>query len=216
MDSGRAKEALPEGLAVVEARTRVLGADNPQTLRGMLNLSSLYARLEDFKSALALQQKVIDARTRVLGPRHPDTLFIIINHAGSLQQAGQPAAALKELQRVLPLAREVLEPAHPQLQAALMIVAHASEDMGDSVNEIGAYRELLEMRRAKLGEGDAKTIEVAWQFSDALDQYGKREEAAALRKRYVTPLLEADPTKLDPSKSKLAEHIRQAEKESAS
>lgn len=216
MDSGHAREALPEGLAVVEARTRVLGADNPQTLRAMLNLSSLYARLEDFKSALALQQKVIAARTRVLGPRHPDTLFIMINHAGSLEQAGQPAAALKELQRVLPLAREVLEPAHPQLQAALMVVAHASEATDDSVNEIGAYREVLEMRRAKLGEGDIKTIDVAWQLSEALDHYGKREEGAALRKRYVTPLLEADPAKLDPAKSRLAEHIRQSDRENAS
>jgi non-specific serine/threonine protein kinase/serine/threonine-protein kinase len=216
MDSGHAKEALPEGLAVVEARTRVLGPDNPQTLRAMLNLSSLYARLEDFKSALALQQKVIDARVRVLGPRHPDTIFIMINHAGSLQQAGQPAVALKELQRVLPLAREVLEPAHPQLQEALKIVAHASEDMDDSVNEIGAYRELLEMRRAKLGDGDPKTIETAWQLGEALDYYGKREEGAALRKQYVTPLLEADPAKLDPAKSKLAEHIRQSDKENAS
>ena len=201
---------------MVEARTRVLGPDNPQTLRSMLNLSSLYARLEDFKSALALQQKVIDARVRVLGPRHPDTLFIMINHAGSLQQAGQPAAALEELQRVLPLAREVLEPGHPQLQAALMIVAHASEDNDDSVNEIGAYREVLEMRRAKLGEGDAKTIEVAWQLGEALDYYGKREEAAALRKRYVTPLLEADPATLDPGMSRLADKIRQSDKENAS
>lgn len=216
MDSGHAEQALPEGLAVVEARTRVLGADNPQTLRGMLNLSTLYARLEDFKSALALQQKVIGARIRVLGPRHPDTIFIMINHAGSLQQAGQPAAALKELQRVLPLAREVLEPAHPQLQEALKIVANASEDLEDPVNEIGAYRELLEMRRAKLGEDDAKTIETAWQLGEALDYYGKREEAAALRKRYVTPLLETDPGKLDPAKSRLAEHIRRSDRENAS
>lgn len=216
MDSGHAKEALPEGLAVVEARTRVLGPDNPQTLRAMLNLSSLYARLEDFKSALALQQKVIDARVRVLGPRHPDTIFIMINHAGSLEQAGQPAAALKELQRVLPLAREVLEPGHPQLQAALMVLADASEATDDSVNEIGAYREVLEMRRAKLGEGDAKTVEVAWQLGQALDYYGKREEAAALRKRYVMPLLEADPAKLDPGMSKLADRIRKSEKENAS
>ena len=131
--------------------------------------------------------------------------------------AGRAArTALKELQRVLPLAREVLEPGHPQLQAALMIVAHASEDVDDSVNEIGAYRELLEMRRAKLGDEDPKTIETAWQLGEALDYYGKREEGAALRKRYVTPLLEADPAKLDPAKSKLAEHIRQSDKENAS
>ena len=90
-----------------------------------------------------------------------------------------------------------------------MIVAHASESTDDSVNEIGAYREVLEMRRAKLGKDDPKTIDVAWQLSEALDYYGKREEGAELRKRYVTPLLEADPTKLDPAKAKLMERIRQ-------
>ncbi|MET0814660.1 MAG: tetratricopeptide repeat protein, partial [Pseudoxanthomonas sp.] len=216
MDSGRAEEALPEGLAVVEARTRLLGADNPQTLRSLLNLSSLYARLHDFKAALALQQKVVDARIRVLGPRHPDTVFIMINHAGTLEQTGQYAASLKELQRVLPLAREVLEPGHPQLQAALMILAKASYGAGDSASEIAAYREVLQIRQAQLGEGEAKTIDAAWQLSQALQESGKHDEAAGLRSRYVTPLLQADASTLSPELAKLAQGIRESERDDAS
>src|SRR5690606_40596623 len=45
VDSGKAEQALPIALSVVEASTRVLGADDPRTLRAKLNLSSLYARL---------------------------------------------------------------------------------------------------------------------------------------------------------------------------
>lgn len=216
MDSGGAQEALPEGIAVVEARSRLLGPDNPQTLRSMLNLSSLYARLHDFKAALALQQKVIDARLRVLGPRHPDTVFIMINHAGTLEQTGQYSASLQELQRVLPLAEEVLEENHPQLQAAWMIVAHASEGVGDITNEIGAYREVLRMRLAQLGGGDAKTIDVAWQLSQALADAGKREEAARLRSQYVAPLLAANGKDLSPDLVELAKGIRESEQEDAS
>lgn len=216
MDSGSAQEALPEGIAVVDARARLLGPDNPQTLRSMLNLSSLYARLHDFKAALALQQKVIDARLRVLGPRHPDTVFIMINHAGTLEQTGQYAASLQELQRVLPLAEEVLEENHPQLQAAWMVMAHASQGVGDLTNEIGAYREVLRMRLAQLGEGDAKTIDVAWQLSQALADAGKREEAARLRSQYVAPLLAANGRDLSPELAKLAQGIRESEQEDAS
>jgi hypothetical protein len=68
---------------------------------------------------------------------------------------------------------------------------------------------------AKLGEGDARTIEVSLQLGEALDYYGKREEGAALRKRSATPLLKADPAKLDPAMSKLAGKIRQSDKENA-
>lgn len=216
MDSGHAEEALPEGLAVVEARTRLLGADNPLTLRSMLNLSSLYARLHDFKAALELQQKVIDARVRVLGPRHPDTVSIMVNHAGTLEQTGQYAASLKELQHALPLAREVLEKGHPQLQMALMVLAQASEGAGDIQGEVGAYRELLGIRRAQLGEEDAKTIDAAWRLSQALDAAGKREEAAELHSKYVAPLLAADAKTLAPELAKLADGIRKAGKEETS
>jgi hypothetical protein len=71
------------------------------------------------------------------------------------------------------------------------------------------------MHRAKLGEGGDRTIEAVWPLSEALDYYGKREEAAALRKHYVTPLLEADPARwIRPCPN--CDKIRQSDKENAS
>src|SRR3546814_9897152 len=72
IDSGKPEQALPVALSVVEATTRVLGADSPRALRAKLNLSSLYARLGRLDETLAMQLEVIEARTRLLGPRHPD------------------------------------------------------------------------------------------------------------------------------------------------
>jgi eukaryotic-like serine/threonine-protein kinase len=98
----------------------------------------------------------------------------------------------------------------------LMVLAQASEGVGDAPAEIGAYRELLEMRRAQLGEGDAKTIEAAWRLSQALDSAGKRAEAAGLHSKYVAPLLAADAKTLAPDLAKLADGIRKDGKEEAS
>ncbi|MEO6102711.1 MAG: hypothetical protein ABIP44_03615, partial [Pseudoxanthomonas sp.] len=67
-----------------------------------------------------------------------------------------------------------------------------------------------------LGDGDARTLEAAWLLAETLHYYGKREEAAALRLRYVTPLLQADPAGMDPPMLRLAERIRRSDKENAS
>src|SRR3546814_5669577 len=92
--SDLAGQALPIALSVVEATTRVLGADSPRALRAKLNLSSLYARLGRLDETLAMQLEVIEARKRLLGPRHPDTIYILVNRIATLSQAGRPKEAL--------------------------------------------------------------------------------------------------------------------------
>ncbi len=216
IDSGRADEARAEAEAVVEARVRVLGAQHPQTLRSMLNLSTLYARLEEFEPALAMQEKVIEARMRLLGARHPDTLLIRINHAGTLRQADRPDESLREMDRLLPLAREVLEKDHPRLQEALLIVAEASADLGRTSAAIDAFHEVLAMQVAQQGEGSGQTIATAWKLGAALQRAGLKGEGAAIRARYVTPLLQSEASALTPELAKLAQKIREAEDAGAS
>jgi non-specific serine/threonine protein kinase/serine/threonine-protein kinase len=216
VDSGKAQEALPIAQSVVEARTRVLGADHPQTLRAKLNLATAYARLEQFDKTLPLQAEVAQARMRLLGPRHPDTIFILINQAGSLQQMGRSQEALAAIGRVLPLAIEVLGDHHPQAQAAMQIRADSASSLGDHALAIASYRDWFEARRKALGEGDAGTIDAAWRLEGELLAAGQREEAARLRARYVTPLLQAKPDSLSPELARTADNIRETEHEEAS
>src|SRR3546814_11898465 len=108
VDSGKAGQALPIALSVVEATTRVLGADSPRALRAKLNLSSLYARLGRLDETLAMQLEVIEARKRLLGPRHPDTIYILVNRIATLSQAGRPKEALPMLDPVPPIARAIV------------------------------------------------------------------------------------------------------------
>jgi non-specific serine/threonine protein kinase/serine/threonine-protein kinase len=211
IDSGKAKEALPIAAAVVEADARVLGPDHPQTIRAKLNLSSLYARLGQFDRTLAMQQEVIDARTRLLGAKHPDTLYILVNRAGTLRQAGRPKESLAMLRWLLPQVREVLGLKHPQAQAALQTQADDAEDLGDTGLEIASYRELLAAREDALGPGDVATIDAAWNLEGLLRDAGRRDEADALRKRYVEPLLQAKADTLSGERAEMARNIRETE-----
>lgn len=215
IDSGKPAQALPILQSVLEARQRVLGDDNPQTIRTKLNLSTLYARIGKFDKAMALQAEVVEARTRLLGPRHPDTIYILVNQAATLHQAGKSKQSLALLERVLPLAREVLGDRHPQTQAALQIRADDADELGDTALAAASYRTLLDIRRKALGDKDRGTIGAAWNLEGELIALGKHAEAARVRARYVTPLLDAAPESLTPEMRALADDIRSTEAEEA-
>lgn len=214
-DSGKPEQALPIAEAVVEARSRVQGADNPLTLRAKLNLSSILARVKRYDEAIALQVQVADARTRLLGARHPDTMFIQLNRTATLYQAGQAKASLALLDHILPLAREVLGDKHPQVAMGYDIRAQAAESIGDHALVIASYRELLALHKAALGVDDVRTVDAAWQLEGQLRAVGKREEADAVRTRYVSPLLDAKPASLSDQQLEKAEDIRKTEREEA-
>ncbi|WP_433728008.1 tetratricopeptide repeat protein [Nocardia sp. CA-129566] len=59
---------------VYDLRTRVLGADNPDTLRALGAPASCRADADDHEGAAADYQRLLDARTRVLGSEHEETL----------------------------------------------------------------------------------------------------------------------------------------------
>jgi non-specific serine/threonine protein kinase/serine/threonine-protein kinase len=168
-----------------------------------------------YDEAMALQQQVADARTRLLGPNHPDTLFIQLNRAPTYLQAGQPKAALAQLEAFLPLGRRILGDKHPQVQMGYDIRGQAAEALGDKTLAIASFRELLALREAALGAQDIKTIDAAWSLEGLLRKRGERAAADELRKRYVTPLLQADPATLDEDQVRMANNIRETEAKEA-
>ena len=212
VDSGDAEAALPIMRDALEARVRVLGADHPMTLRTRLNLATAYARLRNYPSALALEEEVIAARTRVLGSRHPDTLAILINHAGTLLRAGQARECVGLLIRTMPSAREVLGVKHPRMQDAMLILADASMLIGEHAAALASYQELFDTRLELQGEAHPQTIVAAWNIVDANEQLGRSSAAAGLRKRYMAPLLAADPASLSEPLANLAEAMRENER----
>jgi uncharacterized protein (DUF2267 family) len=78
-NQGQWDDALKLQEKILEATTRVLGEEQPDTLRAMANLARAYWRQRWWDDALKLDEKVSEARTRVLEKQHPDTLRSLKN-----------------------------------------------------------------------------------------------------------------------------------------
>ena len=73
----------------MEASSRVLGEEHPDTLTAMANLASTYSNQGRWKEAKELNVKVMEASLRVLGEEHPDTLTAMANLAATYRNQGR-------------------------------------------------------------------------------------------------------------------------------
>jgi hypothetical protein len=73
----------------LEMRKRVLGAEHPDTLNSMNNLTSTYSNQGRWKEAEELEVQVMETRKSVLGTEHPDTLNSMANLASTYQHQGR-------------------------------------------------------------------------------------------------------------------------------
>src|SRR3546814_4941931 len=92
-----------------------------------------------------------------------------------------------------------------------LFLAEDSDAVGDTPRAIATYRELLAAREASLGADDWRTVDTAWQLEGLLIATGEREEAASIRARYVTPLLETPDAALDADQRKFVADVRRTE-----
>ena len=106
--------------------------------------------------------------------------------------------------------RVALAAGKDQLPVALRR-AQAAADLGDKALAIASYRELLALREAALGAQDIKTIDAAWNLEGLLRKRGDLAASDELRTRYVTPLLQAQPSALDDDQKRMAKTIRDTE-----
>ena len=118
------------GERLIEARTRVLGPDHPETLTVMNNLSSTYRALGMRDKALALSKAELEISIRVLGEEHPDTITSIANMGAALRADGKCLEALPYLERAVRASRKVLTPDNPGTAYALGWYGSCLSDLG--------------------------------------------------------------------------------------
>ena len=94
----------------------------------------------------------------------------------------------------------------------MLILADASMLIGEHAAALASYQELFDTRLELQGEAHPQTIVAAWNIVDANEQLGRSSAAAGLRKRYMAPLLAADPASLSEPLANLAEAMRENER----
>ena len=83
----------------LDTQRRMLGAEEPETLRSMNNLAATLYREGRYAEAERLQEETIAVQTRILGAEHPDTLRSMSSLGNTLNKEGRLADAAKAQQK---------------------------------------------------------------------------------------------------------------------
>jgi serine/threonine protein kinase len=164
----------------MEIRRRVLGPENPDTLRTVSNLAIVLQHEGDYAEAEKLDRETLDIRRRVLGPEHPDTLRSMINLATVLYHEGHYAEADKLDRETLDVQRRVLGPEHPDTLSSMHNLAAVLSGEGHYAEADKLDRETLDIRRRVLGPEHALTLNSMNNLAAVLYHEGKHAEAGQL------------------------------------
>jgi tetratricopeptide (TPR) repeat protein len=85
---GKYDEAATMHRQVLTLRTKVLGAEHPDTLTSMNNLALVLDSQGNYDEAVAMHRQAFGGYQKVLGAEHPDTLASINNLAHALDRQG--------------------------------------------------------------------------------------------------------------------------------
>ncbi|WP_052189949.1 tetratricopeptide repeat protein [Streptomyces sp. NRRL S-1824] len=132
-DAGAAAEELLLRRHVLDAETRHLGIDHPDTLTSRNSLANVLGDLGEYQQAADLYRQNLTDRERILGTDHPDTLTSRSNLATALGDLGEYQQAADLYRQNLADTERILGTDHPDtllsrnnLAEAEAGLAHAS------------------------------------------------------------------------------------------
>ena len=118
-DRGRRDpEVIEMASSAAEGLTRILGPDDPETLRSRNDLARGLPRRRGTAEAMALHESTLKSRESKLGPDHPDTLTSRNNLAEVYRIAGRIAEAIPLHEATLRQRETRLGPGHPTRSTA--------------------------------------------------------------------------------------------------
>ena len=177
---GLYSRALALQQKTVEIRERVLGKENPETLRAMSDLAETLRLQGKFADAETLERKTIDAQKRVLGVKNADSLTSMHRLARIFWGKGRYPEAEKLDRETLQMRTEVLGAEHPDTVSSMGSLARdlRSEHHQDDVVKI--YRAVLDIRRRVLGPEHPDTLTSMSDLGNVLTDVGSYDEAKDL------------------------------------
>jgi non-specific serine/threonine protein kinase/serine/threonine-protein kinase len=161
----------------VEIRKRVLGPENPDTLKSMHGLCRPLREQGQYAEAEKLQRDTLEVERRVLGNENPDTLASVAELTIILDNEARYPEAEKLAQEALDTDRRVLGVEDDQTQWAMIILASIFTDEGRLADAEKLYREALDVRRRVLGPDQPDTLSVMDGYATTLAMEHHNDEA---------------------------------------
>lgn len=177
IDEGKYADAEKALRQVVEVRTRVVGPENPDTLRSRNNLGLALVRGGKFAEAEREYREVADLQAKVLGPEDPDTLMSRTGLATALFRQAKFVESEKESREVLKLSEKVLGPEHPDTLRSRNYLAGTLGSQNKHAEAEAECRTVLELRTKTLGPEHPDTIASRSNLAGTLMKQGRYAEA---------------------------------------
>jgi tetratricopeptide (TPR) repeat protein len=182
-EKGKYREAEPLLCQALLIRQRILGEENPDTVRsrgdlaGSLNDQGKYADAEPlYRQALAICQKM-------LGEGHPDTARNYTGVAGALTAQGRSIEADPLAREGLTICQKLLGEDHPETARSYVGVANTLHGQGRYAEADPLYRKALAIRQEVLGEDHPDTGRSYNKLADNLIGQRKFAEAELLARK---------------------------------
>ncbi len=177
LDQGKYSEAEKILRPVNDVRTRIFGAENPDTLRSRNRLAYSLWRQGRWKEAETDFRLIVAIQEKVLGGDNPDTLLTRNGFALALDDEGLHAEAEAEHRDILSVRERVLGPESPDTLRSRNNLALSLNRQGKYAEAEENFRELISIEEKVLGPGHPDTLRSRNNLIVALGNQHKDAEA---------------------------------------
>ena len=158
MDLGLYPEARKQLERAAQLHRRVLGGEDPKTLKTISRLGRTAFFQGKYPEAETLDRQAIETQRRVLGPEHLDTLYSMNNLADVYREEGKYAQAEALDRQALEIERRVLGSEHPDALRSMTNLAAVYYAQSQYAQAEELDGQTLEIRRRVLGPEHPDTL----------------------------------------------------------
>lgn len=167
----------------LEARQKVLGQEDQDTLTSVSNLALILRKQGKYNEAESLDRQALKGREKVLGLEHPDTLLSVNSLAWVLQGLGKYDEAEPLNRRALKGREKVLGPEHPYTLCSVNSLAWVLQSQRKYYEAESMNRRALEEREKVLGPEHPDTFVSVNSLAWVLQSQGNYDAAEPLHRR---------------------------------
>ena len=180
-ETGYLSEAEKLGVQILDARSRTLGEDHPDTVISKGDLAAIYSNLGKYTEAEKLQIQVLDARSRIQGEEDLHTLMSADDLALTCYDLGKYKEAEKLQIQGLNVRRRILGEEHPHTIMSMGNLALTYSNLGRYTDTENLQVQVVDAKTRILGEEHPQTIMSMGNLALTYNNLGKYTEAEKLQ-----------------------------------
>jgi tetratricopeptide (TPR) repeat protein len=132
---GNLSRAIAIGEPLIAELDRLLGPDDPDTMRSRNDLARAYREAGRIVDAVPLVEQTLAARVRLFGADHPSTLASRNNLASAYRATGRPAEAIPLFEQNVATCERLFGADHPKTLASRHNLDLARQESAQTENE---------------------------------------------------------------------------------